>query len=471
MTTRLITGGTVVNATHTSLSDVLIDGEKIVGVVSPDSEIVQTALRGDVEIIDASGKYVIPGGVDAHVHLQLPMTLQATSSDSFESGTQAAAWGGTTTVIDFAGQIKGTAIPEALESRLAEATGQCAIDYSLHLSIGDVNKQSLIDIAGLVDDGITSYKLFMAYPGAWYSDDGQILQVMQLAAESGAMTMMHAENGIAIDVLRDQAAERGNLGSIWHGKTHPPELEGEATHRAIQLAIVAGAPLYILHLSSTNALREVARARDEGRNVFAETCPQYLYLSLEEHLDQPGIDGVRHICSPPLRSSADGNQDNLWMGLRTDDLSVVATDHCPFCDAEKLLGVDDFRETPNGLGVIEHRMDLLFQGVRNNEITLQRWVEICSTTPARLFGLQGRKGIIAPGADADVVIYNPDTDHVLGATSHHMAVDHSVWEGMAVKGQAESVMSRGSFVINNREFVGNAGHGKFLKRAIPEPLR
>ena len=471
MATKLIKGGTVVNATHCSESDVLIEGERIIAVLSPGSDLSESAQRGDVDVIDASGNYVIPGGVDAHVHLQLPMTPAATSSDSFESGTQAAAWGGTTTVIDFAGQIKGTAIPEALESRLAEAEGQCAIDYSLHLSIGDVNEQSLIDIGGLVESGVTSYKLFMAYPDAWYSDDGQILQVMQLAAESGAMTMMHAENGIAIDVLRDQAAERGNTGSIWHGRTRPPELEGEAAHRAIQLAVVAGAPLYIVHLSSSNALKEVARARDEGRNVFAETCPQYLYLSLEQHLDQPGIDGVRHICSPPLRSSADGNQDSLWMGLRTDDLSVVATDHCPFCDSEKLLGVDDFRETPNGLGVIEHRMDLLYQGVRNGEISLQRWVEICSTTPARLFGLQGRKGIIAPGADADIVIYNPDTEHVLGVSSHHMAVDHSVWEGMSVKGQAETVISRGSFVVRNREFVGSSSHGNFLKRSLPEPLR
>ena len=211
----------------------------------------------------------------------------------------------------------------------------------------------------------------MAYPDAWYSDDGQILQVMQLASETGSMIMMHAENGIAIDVLREQAATQGKLGSVWHGRTRPPELEGEATHRAIQLAVVAGAPLYIVHLSSVNALKEVSRARDEGRNVFAETCPQYLYLTLEEHLDQPGIDGLRHICSPPLRSSAENHQDNLWMGLRTDDLSVVATDHCPFCDAEKLLGAEDFRDTPNGLGVIEHRMDLLYQGVLTGEITAE----------------------------------------------------------------------------------------------------
>ena len=334
-----------------------------------------------------------------------------------------------------------------------------------------MHKQSLIDIRNTIEAGITSYKLFMAYPDAWYSDDGQILQVMQLAAETGAMTMMHAENGIAIDVLREQAGTQDKLGSVWHGRTRPPELEGEATHRAIQLAVVAGAPLYIVHLSSLNALREVSRARDEGRNVFAETCPQYLYLSLEEHLDQPGIDGLRHVCSPPLRSIEERHQENLWMGLRADDLSVVATDHCPFCDAEKLLGAEDFRDVPNGLGVIEHRMDLLFQGVRTGEISLQRWVELCSTTPARLFGLQGRKGIIAPGADADIVIFNPDTEHILGASSHHMALDHSVWEGIKVQGQSESVLSRGSFVIQDRHFVGRAGHGEFLKRSLPEPLR
>jgi dihydropyrimidinase len=471
MTTRLITGGTVINATHMGEADIIIEDERIAAIVTPGSDISETAQRSVDEIIDATGKYVVPGGVDAHVHLQLPMTPDATSSDSFASGTAAAAWGGTTTVIDFAGQIKGTAVPEAIEHRLAEASGQCAIDYALHLSIGDVNEQSLIDISNIMDEGITSYKLFMAYPDAWYSDDGQILQVMQLAANSGAMVMMHAENGIAIDVLRDQAAKRGDTGSAWHGRTRPPELEGEAAHRAIQLAVVAGSPLYIVHLSSSNALYEVAKARDKGQNVFAETCPQYLYLSLEEHLNQPGIDGVRHICSPPLRSTSEGHQDSLWVGLRTDDLSVVATDHCPFCDAEKLLGVDDFRVTPNGLGVIEHRMDLLFQGVLQGEITPQRWVEICSTTPARLFGLQGTKGIIAPGADADLVIYDPNKEHVLGAESHHMAVDHSAWEGVSVTGQAESVLSRGEYVIKQREFVGSAGHGQFLKRSISDTLR
>jgi len=471
MDRKFISGGTVINANHIGKADVIIENEKIAAIISPNSEISDSIEGSDIEIIDASERYVIPGGVDAHVHLQLPMTADATSSDTFASGTAAAAWGGTTTVIDFAGQIKGTTIPNAIETRLDEASGQCAIDYGFHLSVGDVNSQSLIDLKNTIDSGITSYKLFMAYPDAWYSDDGQILQVMQLAAETGAMVMMHAENGIAIDVLRDQAVAQGATGSVWHGRTRPPELEGEATHRAIQLALVAGSPLYIVHLSSTNALVEVARARDEGRNVFAETCPQYLYLSLEEHLDQPGIDGIRHICSPPLRSLEDRHQDNLWKGLRADDLSVVATDHCPFCDAEKLLGVDDFRQAPNGLGVIEHRMDLLFQGVLQEEITLKRWVEICSTTPARLFGLQGRKGVIAPGADADIVIYDPSKEHVLGVETHHMSVDHSAWEGVAVTGQAESVLSRGKYVIKNREFVGKKEHGQFIQRNIPDPLR
>ncbi len=469
--TVIVRGGTVINATGATTADVIIEGDKIAAVVDPSSDIAASAARSDATVVEAAGRYVIPGGVDVHVHLQLPMSPEATSSDTFETGTRAAVIGGTTTVIDFAGQLHGTSVRDAVEERLAEAQGQCAIDYGLHLSMGDVHDQSLKDMRSLVDEGMTSFKLFMAYPGAWYSDDGQILRAMQVAAETGALIMMHAENGIAIDVLRDQAAGRGNTSSVWHGRTRPPELEGEATYRAIQLATVAQAPLYIVHLSAAEALEQVVLARDRGRNVFAETCPQYLYLSLEEHLDQPGIDGVRHICSPPLRSRADGHQDTLWTGLRTDDLSVVSTDHCPFCDSEKLLGIDDFRSVPNGLGTIEHRMDLLHQGVVTGELSLSRWVDVCSTTPARLFGLQGRKGVIAPGADADIVVYDPKATHVLGAETHHMNLDHSVWEGVELQGKAETVLSRGSVVVEQGEFVGTIGHGRYLERSIPEPLR
>ena len=463
---KILTGGTVIGPTGADAADVIIEGERIAAVTSRGSELVAQARRGGAEEVDARGTYVVPGAVDVHVHLQLPMTPEATSSDTFETGTAAAAWGGTTTLIDFAGQLKGTAVGDAVEQRLAEADGQCAIDYAFHLSLGDVHDQSLKDMHALVDEGITSFKLFMAYPGAWYSDDGQILRAMQVAAESGAMVMMHAENGIAIDVLRDQAAESGRTGPIWHGRTRPPELEGEATHRAIALAGVAGAPLYIVHLSAAEALHQIVIARDRGMNVFAETCPQYLYLSLDGGLDRPGIEGLRHICSPPLRPTDEGHQDTLWTGLRTDDLCVVSTDHCPFCDREKLLGSDDFREVPNGLGTIEHRMDLLHQGVVRGEISLARWVEVCATTPARLFGLGHRKGKVAPGFDADLVIYDPTVEHQLGPESHHMNVDSSVWEGMTVTGQARSVLSRGSFVIRDRTWAGRAGHGRYLRRSV-----
>lgn len=469
--TTVIANGTVINATGATAADVVIEGERIAAIVAPDTETAAALRRGDAEIVDATSCYVVPGGVDVHVHLQLPMSPQATSSDDFETGTAAAAWGGTTTIIDFAGQLHGTRVRDAIDERHAEAAGQCAIDYGFHISMGDVHGDSLKELRAAIDEGISSVKLFMAYPGAWYSDDGQILRAMQVAADTGTLVMMHAENGIAIDVLRAQAAEGGRLGSVWHGRTRPAALEGEATHRAIALAGVAGAPLYIVHLSAADALAEVVAARDRGRNVFAETCPQYLYLSLEDHLDQPGIDGLRHICSPPLRARADGHQDTLWTGLRTDDLSVVSTDHCPFCDAEKLLGVDDFRDVPNGLGTIEHRMDLLHQGVVSGEITLQRWVDVCSTTPAGLFGLAGRKGVIAPGADADLVVYDPTVTHTLGVDTHHMRIDNSVWEGHAVTGQARSVMSRGSFVVRDRTYVGRAGHGEYLRRGLPSPLR
>ena len=472
MNTKLITGGQVVNATGPVTADVLIQGEKIVALLEPKSDLCQS-LRNDssdqVEIIDATDRLVVPGGVDVHVHMQLQMTPEATSSDDFTTGTTAAAWGGTTTVIDFAGQTAGMELRDAVDQRLDEAEGNCAIDYGLHVSMGDVNDNSLKEMRSLTEEGITSFKYFMAYPGVWYSDDGQLLRAMQQAAELGAMVMMHAENGIAIDILREQAA--GNIGSVWHGRTRPSRLEGEAVHRAAALADVAGAALYIVHLSAQEALEQVAIARGHGEMVFAETCPQYLYLSLEEHLDRPGLEGARAICSPPLRPHAHGHQESLWQGLRTDALSVVSTDHCPFCDAEKLLGVDDFRAAPNGLGSVEHRMDLLHQGVIAGEISLERWVDVCSTTPAKLFGLYPQKGVIAPGSDADLVIYNPRTQHILSATTHHMNIDHSIWEGTQVTGAVETVFSRGTRIVANDNFEGTVGHGRYLRRGNPDVYR
>ncbi len=468
----LIENGTVISPSGRFRADVLIDGERIAALLDPGSRAL-LGLDPD-RVIDATGRYVIPGGVDVHTHMQLPMG-PTMSSDTFATGTVAAAWGGVTTIVDFASQQVGERVMDGLEARHAEAAGQCAVDYAFHQTIGGVDDESLASIRQLVErEGISSIKLFMAYPGSYYSDDGQILRAMQVAGELGALTMMHAENGLAIDVLRAQAIARGDTAPVFHGLTRPPELEGEATNRAVQLARVAGdAPLYIVHLSAAHALEEVARARHRGQNVFAETCPQYLWLSLEEHLSRPGVEGAAYVCSTPLRSHHDHHQRDLWTGLRNDDLAVVSTDHCPFCmKDQKDLGSDDFTAIPNGIGGVEHRLELMYQGVVAGEITLERWVETCCTTPARLFGMHPRKGEIVPGADADVVVWDPTSSTTIGlAGKHHMNMDHSAYEGFVVDGKVETVISRGEVVVERDQFVGRVGHGRFVERSLPAVLR
>ena len=357
------------------------------------------------------------------------------ASDDFENGTRAAAWGGTTTIVDFAVQRYGESVRDCLDTLVRQGRGQVRHRLRLPQIIGGVDDQSLKDMDALVDEGITSFKLFMAYPGVFLSDDGQILRAMQQAAGNGALIMMHAENGLAIDVLAEQAVERGETAPINHGWVRRPEFEGEATHRAIQLAKVGAAPLYIVHLSASEALEQVAMARDKGANVFAETCPQYLYLNVEDHLGKPGFEGAAYVCSTPLRTKHEHHQADLWKGLRTNDLSVVATDHCPFCmKDQKELGKDDFRAIPNGIGGVEHRMDLIYQGVVDGEISLPRWVELCSTTPARMFGLYPKKGTIQPGSDADIVLYDPNATWTISVDNHHMNMDHSAYEGITIDG-------------------------------------
>ncbi len=470
MTSLYIKGGTVVSAIGADPADVLIDGSVIVAVLQPGSDLAVSAEGSAAQVLDASGRYVIPGGVDVHTHMQLPMG-PTFSSDTFETGTVAAAWGGTTTIIDFAAQMKGQQVRQGLDERLAEAEGNCAIDYAFHMVIGDVTDSSLKDMASLVDEGITSFKLFMAYPGVYYSDDGEILRAMQQASETGAMIMMHAENGIAIDVLAEQAVARGETSPLTHGLVRRQELESEATHRAIKLAKVGAAPLYIVHLSASGALEEVTRARSEGANVFAETCPQYLYLNLEDHLGAADFEGAKYVCSTPLRSKHEHHHADLWRGLRTDDLSVVATDHCPFCmKDQKDLGLDDFRSIPNGIGGVEHRMDLIYQGVVQGEITLPRWVELCSTTPARMFGLYPRKGVIQPGADADVVLYDPQSTWTISVENHHMNLDYSAFEGIEINGTVDTVIARGNIIIRDGGYVGSRGDGCYLKRGLNQYL-
>lgn len=467
----LITNGTVISSDGCVAADVLISGDLVEAVLLPTSELAESLRRStDVKLIDATDRYVLPGGVDVHTHMELPFG-DIFASDNFQTGTRAAAWGGTTTIIDFATQYVGDDVRASLELWLAKAEGQCAIDYGFHMILADVHERSLKEMDNLLAEGVSSFKLFMAYPGLLYSDDGQILRAMQQARENGALIMMHAENGIAIDVIAEQAASRGQTAPIYHGVTRPPRLEGEAANRAIELAVVAGSPLYIVHLSSSDALEHVAAARNEGLNVFAETCPQYLYLNLEDHLGAPGFAGAGFVCSPPLRSKHDSHHADLWKGLRTNDLSVVSTDHCPFCLAEqKELGSDDFRLIPNGLGMIEHRMDLIHQGVVQGKLSLERWVEVCSTTPARMFGLYPQKGVIAPGSDADVVIYNPSATTLVSAATHHMNLDYSCLEGWELPGAVETVLARGKVIIADGAFHGRPGDGRYLKRSLSQYL-
>jgi dihydropyrimidinase len=468
----LITGGTVVSATGRGLMDVLIDGEKIAAVLAPGSVLLGNDLAGSVDsVIDATGKYVIPGGVDAHTHMEMPFG-GTKASDTFETGTTAAAWGGTTTIIDFVTQYPEQGVLDQYHLWHEKAAGNCAIDYGFHQILSDIQDESLKAMDELIAEGVTSFKLFMAYKGVFLSDDGQILRAFQKGASNGAMMMMHAENGSMIDVLVQQAVAAGNTSPLYHGLTRPWQAEEEATHRAIMIADLTGAPLYVVHVSAKQAVEQITTARDRGLNVFGETCPQYLYLSLEEQLGAPGFEGAKWVCSTPLRSRAEGHQKHMWQSLRTNDIQMVSTDHCPFCmKDQKEMGIGDFSKIPNGIGSVEHRMDLMYQGVVTGEITLERWVELTSTTPARMFGLYGKKGVIAPGADGDVVVYDPNGHTSIGlGKTHHMNMDYSAWEGFEIDGHVDTVISRGRVVVNNNTFVGTAGHGAYVKRGLSQYL-
>jgi dihydropyrimidinase len=469
--TTLIRGGLVVGPVTAQPMDVLIDGERVVALLAPGENTLGVDLAASAErVIDATGKYVVPGGVDIHTHMELPFG-GTSASDTFETGTRAAAHGGTTTIVDFAVQKNGERVQDCLAAWHQRADGNCAIDYGFHQIIGGVDDESLKAMDELVNEGITSFKLFMAYPGVFLSDDGQILRAMQTAANNGSVIMMHAENGTAIDVLVSQALARGETAPRYHGLTRPWQTEEEATHRAIMLAHLTGAPLYVVHMSAKQAVSTLAAARGEGWNVFGETCPQYLYLSLEEHLSAPGFEGAKYVCSTPLRPREEGHQEELWRYLRTGDLQVVSTDHCPFCFKEqKELGLNDFSKIPNGIGGVEHRMDLIYQGVVDGRISLSRWVELCCTTPARMFGLHPRKGEIVPGADADIVVYDPLAKTRISVETAHMNIDHSAWEGYEIDGGVDTVLSRGTVVVQRGEYLGHKGHGQFLRRGLSQYL-
>ncbi len=472
MARTVIKGGTVVTAIEKSVSDVLIVDEKVVALAAPGSHDWEA---GADKVIDATGKLVMPGGIDVHTHMELPFG-GTFAADTFETGTRAAAWGGTTTIIDFAVQAKGQNLMDGFEAWMGKADGNCAIDYGFHLIVGDVTDQSLKEMDIALDEGVTSFKMFMAYPGVFYSTDGEIFRAMQKASENGSTIMMHAENGIAIDVLVEQALARGETDPIYHGLTRPAILEGEATHRAIKLAELAGCPVYIVHMSAIDALVELTVARDEGQNAFGETCPQYLFLSLDDLGN--GYEGAKFVCSPPMRDRAEEHQEALWTGLATNDLQVVSTDHCPFCwgdhpkfGTQKQLGRDSFAQIPNGLPGVEHRMELIYHGgVHEGRLDLNRYVEITATTPAKMFGLYPQKGTIAVGSDADIVVFNPDESHVISAETHHMWVDYSCYEGLEITGKVETVLSRGKTLIDDGSYFGTAGDGRYLRRGANQYL-
>ncbi|MCW2840259.1 MAG: hydA [Aeromicrobium sp.] len=475
----LIKNGTVVNATGTAQADVLIDGETIAAVLAPGSTLLGFDLESNVDtVIDAAGKYVIPGGIDAHTHMEMPFG-GTFASDTFKTGTRAAAWGGTTTIVDFVVQYAGENVLDQFALWHEKARGNCAIDYGFHQILSDVQDSSLVAMDELLREGVSSFKLFMAYKGVFLSDDGQIFKAMQKAASNGSMIMMHAENGSVIDVIVQQLVAEGKTDPYFHGISRPWQAEEEATHRAIMLANLTGAPLYVVHVSAKQAVEQIAQARDLGQNVFGETCPQYLYLSLEEQLGATGeqwgsFEGAKWVCSTPLRSRAEGHQSHMWQSLRTNDLQMVSTDHCPFCmKDQKDLGIGDFSKIPNGIGSVEHRVDLMYQGVVAGEITLPRWVELISTTPARMFGLYGKKGVIQPGADGDVVVYDPNGHTSIGVgegRTHHMNMDYSAWEGFEIDGHVDTVISRGTVVVDDFAYVGTAGHGQYVKRGLSQYL-
>jgi dihydropyrimidinase len=452
----IVKNGTIITATDTTRADLGINGEKISVIAA------QLPAENATQVIDATNLLLLPGGIDVHTHLDMPFG-GTTSADDFQTGTTAAAFGGTTTLIDFAIQYKGQTLRHAFDTWMQKAHEKATIDFAFHCIITDLGSAQLEEMGQLIREGVTSFKLFMAYPGVFMLDDASIFKAMRQAAKHSGLICMHAENGGAIDVIVQQALAEGKRAPKYHALTRPTTAEAEATSRAIALAEMAGAPVYIVHLSCNDALEKVREARDRGLPAYAETCPQYLYLSLE-NMDAPGFEGAKYVFTPPLREK--WHQEKLWQGLAHDTLQVVSTDHCPFCFKEqKEMGKDDFTKIPNGGPGIEHRLSLIYTGgVHGKRFSANRFVEVVSTTPAKLFGLFPRKGTIAVGSDADIVVFDPAAHDVISAKTHHMRVDYSMFEGIAITGIPKTVLSRGKAVIDSGKFVGRPGSGQFLRR-------
>ena len=457
MSSVLIKGGRVITAADDYVGDVFVENERI--------SLIGESLDVEADkVIDAAGRYVLPGGIDPHTHLDMPFG-GTTTIDDVESGQTAAAFGGTTCHVDFVIQPKGQTFAFALDEWKSKADGKQVIDMGYHMAITDLKDGgSLEELASLPDQGVTSYKLFMAYKGALMVDDETLFRSMQVAADSGALVMVHAENGDAIDVLVKEALAAGHTEPRYHALTRPPETEGEATNRAIQLARVAGAPLYVVHVSCQESVEPIALAREKGWDIHGETCTQYFFINYT-HLEKPNFEGAKYVYTPPPRDKA--NQDVLWNAVRTDILSAISTDHCAFLwDGQKTLGKDDFSKIPNGGPGLENRLHMIHEfGVRAGRISLNRMVELLSTNPAKLFGLYPRKGTIAVGSDADIVVFDPERKHTISAASHHSKIDYNLYEGTEVTGTPEVVLLRGNVLVEGDELVASPGIGQFVARA------
>ncbi|CAN7419061.1 dihydropyrimidinase [Rossellomorea sp. LjRoot5] len=454
---KIIQNGTIVTATDTYKADILIQDGKIAAIGKGFDP-------GEAEVIDARGKFIFPGGVDPHTHLEMPFG-GTVSKDDFETGTIAAAFGGTTTLIDFCLTKKGEPLQSAIDTWHAKSKDKAVIDYSFHLMIGEINHEVLSQLPEVIQqEGITSFKVFMAYKNVFQADDETLFRTLVAARELGALVMVHAENGDVIEYLTEKALEEGKTEPIYHALTRPPELEGEATGRAAKLTGLADSQLYVVHVSCSEAVEQISAARSKGLNVWGETCPQYLVLD-QTYLERPNFEGAKYVWSPPLREK--WHQDVLWNALKSGQLQTLGSDQCSFdFQGQKDLGKEDFTKIPNGGPIIEDRVSILFsEGVEKGRISLNQFVDIMSTRSAKLFGLYPQKGTVAVGSDADIVIFDPEAERVISAVTHHMAADYNPFEGMKIKGEPVSVLSRGEYVIKDKTFVGKQGTGKYIKRA------
>src|SRR5712692_9890447 len=453
----LIRGGRVVTAGDDYVADLYVEDETIT--------LVGESLDVSADkVIDATGKYVLPGCVDPHTHLDMPFG-GTTTIDDVESGQTAAAFGGTTCHVDFIIQPKGQSFTAAFDDWRSKANGKQVIDMGYHMAVTDLREGgTLEELASLPEQGITSYKLFMAYKGALMVDDETLFRTMEVAAETGALVMVHAENGDAIDVLVKQALAEGKTEPKYHALTRPPETEGEATNRAIQLARVAGSPLYVVHVSCKEAVEPIQLAREKGWNVHGETCTQYFFIDYS-YLERPNFEGAKWVYTPPPRAKE--NQDVLWNAVRTDVLSVISTDHCAFLwDGQTTIGRDDFSKIPNGGPGLENRLQMIHEfGARAGRISLNRMVELLSTSPAKLFGLYPRKGTIAVGSDADIVVFDPEKKVTISAKTQHSKTDYNLYEGTEVTGTPEVVLLRGQVLVEGDGLVAEPGIGQFVRRA------